>query len=276
MNKAILNNPSFSTTSDVKAICDEYFGDLNLNLHYFGHGAVYKDGRHHFLLSNPEWGKAHLLEEQLPPAGYTVFDEVKNSIMLPHINSEDGMGWSGEGMKLAKDRFGIENLMVIYHKYGDQIQNFFFDLHDEKAQEIFINHFDIFENFIFYFKDKARGLLDLASKNPLRVSEELLNSEITVSKKDQTEILVHQNNHLIPKQYCLRNNGINYYISTREYQCLSSIAHGGKIKDIAQTLNISPRTIDTHLISLKRKLRTKTLAEAVQIYWKNRIGGRFA
>ncbi len=279
MNKMILKNPSFSTTPDVRDICDDYFRELNINLHFFGHETLFPDGRHYCLNSSSSWAEWHLIEQELPPNGYTIYDQMENAILLPKMDSGRDLGWPDEAMKFAKDRFGIENPMLIFRKHIDRLESFFFDLRDEKSHEQFINHFDIFENFIYYYKDKAKTLLKKASENPLIVPEKYFNPDIHIQKPqlfDEKLIFdpegVTQSNKQLPKQYYFTHFENNYSITTREYQCLSLFAHGAKIKDVAVTLYISTRTIDTHLISIKRKLRVKTLAEAVEIYWRNRIG----
>lgn len=278
MNKIMLKNPSFSTSPEVREIANEYFCQLNLTLHYFGHGTVFPDGRHYCLNSNSNWAEWHLIEREQPPGGYTIYDQIDHSIHLPKMDSGNNFGWSDEATRLAKDRFGIENPMIIFQKYDNRLESFFFDLRHEKAHEKFINHFDIFENFIFYYKDKAKDLLKKARENPLIVPEKYFNPAIH-SKKTLTsnEKMIFdpegiaQGNKPLPKQYSLSYLNHNYSISTREYQCLSLLAHGAKIKNIAEALNLSPRTIETHLNSLKKKLQTNSLTRAIEIYWKNRI-----
>lgn len=271
-----ISNACFSVVPDVKDICADYFAALKLDLQFFGHITVFPDGNYHFLCSKRDWPQYGFVDEKIPPAGFTIYDHIQNSIKLPHMESASDLGWDEEVMKVSKERFGIQNLMMIFRKHKDRYEGFSFDLHDKKSHEIYINNLDLFENFIFYYKDRARDLIKMASKNQLQVDEkylttaEIKNERVLEAPRGTPSTILQ--NPLHPKQYFLTHEGKEYLISAREYQCLDLISHGKKIKDLANLFNISCRTIDTHLISLKRKLHVKSLTQAVEIYWANRIG----
>lgn len=144
----LLKNPCFTSTPDVKEICDEYFVRLGLNLNYFGTGTTFKDGQFDFLVSNIDWGVHHIVDNDNPLAGYINFDEIENTIKLPYLEADPDMGWTEDSIRKAKEQFGLKNIMIIFRKYEDSIQTFFFDPHDSNAHEIYINQFDIFEKFI--------------------------------------------------------------------------------------------------------------------------------
>lgn len=262
-------NPSFSTSPAVQAICHEYFSKLNLTLHYFGHGTLFPNGHHYCLNSDSSWANWHLIEQDLAPAGLVNFDEMQSTIKLPHLNADAELGWSDNAMRFAKERFGIENLMIIFRKYNDRLESFFFDLHEINAHEYYINRFDLFENFIFYFKDKAQNLLQQVAKEPLITPTKHLTNNKTLKLCSTNSIDLNTN---LPNQYFLTHDKQIYKLSKREYQCLAQLAHGDKVKDIARKFAISPRTIDSHLANIKHKLQIHTLSEAINIYWQNRIG----
>ena len=54
-------------------------------------------------------------------------------------------------------------------------------------------------------------------------------------------------------------------LSEREREVLNWVAAGRRQADIAATLGLSERTIENHLRRIRRKLRARTTAEAVQI-----------
>ena len=54
-------------------------------------------------------------------------------------------------------------------------------------------------------------------------------------------------------------------LSPREQQVLSCIVAGQRNKDIAQTLQISPRTVEIHRGNMMTKLNVETAAEAIKI-----------
>lgn len=259
-------HPCFQAIPFVDQVCREYFDPLHLNMNFFGHVTVYPNGKYHFLCSKPEWPEYSFIEEENPPAGFTIYDQVTDSVKLLNIRSADAAGWTDEEMRIAKDRFGITDGMLIYRKYEDHLQGFFFDLHNEKATEHYINHFNYFENFIHFYKDRLNKLLKKASDNKLMVNEAYLKPAEKTDENINVESLIK-----LPKQYHLMYQSKSYSISAREYQCLSLLAQGRKMKEIGQCLSISPRTVDTYLVNLKQKFNISNNSALITIFWKNQI-----
>lgn len=266
MGKSIIKHPCFEGIPYVKDICKEYF--RKLDLHFFGHVTVSPDGKYHFMCSKHDWPEYRFVREESTPIGFKLYNKIKNSIFLPRMDSGADLGWSEQDMLIAKDRFGIQNPLVIFQKFTDHYEGFFFDLHDQKAYEKYLQHFDVFENFIFYYKDKAHELLKKASENRLQVHERHLQVSNLQVPTSNTNV---QDDMLLPKQYFLMHKANCVSVSRREYQCLSLLAHGEKFKEIARSLKLSDRTVETHLVNLKHKLSIDSLGQAIEIYWKNRL-----
>jgi DNA-binding CsgD family transcriptional regulator len=55
-------------------------------------------------------------------------------------------------------------------------------------------------------------------------------------------------------------------LSTREKECVYFLSIGYTDKKIAKQLNISPRTVETHLLAAKRRLSVATRAELIAIF----------
>lgn len=73
----------------------------------------------------------------------------------------------------------------------------------------------------------------------------------------------------------------NYYIATdkppirltaRQAECLTYLAMGKTLKQIASMLNCSSRTIEDHVNLLKNKLGVYSTAELIDCFWRNPIG----
>jgi len=63
----------------------------------------------------------------------------------------------------------------------------------------------------------------------------------------------------------------NSELTLREMEILSAIAGGGRYKEIAKTLNISPHTVRAHVHSVYRKLQVHSRTQAIDEFL--RIGG---
>ncbi len=60
-------------------------------------------------------------------------------------------------------------------------------------------------------------------------------------------------------------------LSDREYEVMSMIASGKRVKDIAEDLYLSPKTVSTNRARILKKLHLKTNAELIRYAIENRI-----
>jgi DNA-binding NarL/FixJ family response regulator len=63
-------------------------------------------------------------------------------------------------------------------------------------------------------------------------------------------------------------------LSVREREVLRLLANGHTDREIAQALTISPRTAETHVAAILRKLNVRNRSEAAMVYRHGRsLGG---
>ncbi|MBP6985443.1 MAG: helix-turn-helix transcriptional regulator [Alphaproteobacteria bacterium] len=55
--------------------------------------------------------------------------------------------------------------------------------------------------------------------------------------------------------------GRRYALTMREIECLSYLTTGKSAKEIARLINISPRTVETHISNIRLKTRCQTKTE---------------
>ena len=60
-------------------------------------------------------------------------------------------------------------------------------------------------------------------------------------------------------------------ISTREYETLSHIVQGKSIADIAQSMNISTKTVRTHRGRILKKMKMKTDLEIIRYAFRHKL-----
>ena len=57
-------------------------------------------------------------------------------------------------------------------------------------------------------------------------------------------------------------------LSERELQCLCLLARGYTMKESAQELKLSPRTVESYLDNIKTKLNMDRF-QLIKLYWQN-------
>ena len=104
----------------------------------------------------------------------------------------------------------------------------------------YINHLDVLENYCRGFKDQAQSLLIQGEKNRLIISPKAFSSERA------------------------RGDSANQF-SRRQMDCAKWLIQGLTYKEIAIKLNVSPRTIETHLNQMK--IRTGSANSRELVAW---------
>lgn len=262
------DNILFSFINDVAEISEPFFKDVNLN--FFGHITVYPDGRYNFLCSKHGWPKS-FVKQKIPPMGFTFYDTIVDCVRFPSMDNGTDFGWSDEATRQAKEEFNITNPMVILHKFHDHYEGFIFDLHCENVYEKYLTQFDQFEKFMHYFKERTQKLHHKIMGSPLMVDDKYLLKPDFQQADSNEASCIDLNQISQPKKYFLRHNGMQIVVGKNEYACLSLLAHGKSLKGIAMALNISARTVETHLNRIKTKFNINTKEGLVAVYWHNKL-----
>ena len=152
--------------------------------------------------------------------------------------------------------------MTFIQKTDDGCEFYFIGTISDKPQvtNLLLNHLSFLHRFTFYFKEQAAHLIDKANKNRITVPEKF--NKVFAEEQG----LPYKNNALnlqkilsFKKVYL--NNGA--CLSSRELACASLLTQGKSARLIAETLFLSPRTIETHLNRLKEKLHCRSKAELI-------------
>ena len=254
-------NPCFQHIEDIADIVNDYFREIDL--HFFGHIIVKPNGEFSVLNSGRAWTEDHFLHKRLPPVGFHMYDKMEDKVIFPSMDSGTEFGWSDDIIVEAKEKFNVENPMIITRRYQDHYEAFFFDLHGEKAYEQYINHFQVFENFTHVHKEKSEKLIKEVVKKPLMVGEPYLNNKHDDSKIIDTSRIPK------PSKYYIKYKDHDVCITAKQYECLELLARGHRVNSISQLLDNSPRTIETHVNRLKAKFNVQNHTQLVAIFWDN-------
>ncbi|MCK4608436.1 MAG: helix-turn-helix domain-containing protein [Gammaproteobacteria bacterium] len=139
--------------------------------------------------------------------------------------------------------------IVIFKKHQDFIEQLEFASADKNypAIELCLNKFHLLEKFVFYFKDKAAKLIAKSDKEHLIIPDSMQNKALEEKTYSEFCNLIKTNKiHLNFKSKAI-------ILTKREYEVLLQFAQGKTVKEAAKVLNISPRTVESHLKNAKDK-----------------------
>lgn len=143
----------------------------------------------------------------------------------------------------AAINFNTSNGISIALNQPDGIEYFCFATTSDNTaivNNFYLNNLDLLQKYCSYFKNKGAFLLQKQAK------EKLIKLPAT---------------HKINELQNPSNNGRLPSLSNRQFACASLLLKGLTLKEIALELNISPRTVETHLNLLKTKLACRNKAE---------------
>ena len=223
MSKALVN-----LSKDIKEICDPYFKQLGLDhlnyIHRDDHGNVT------YLCSNQKWLN-HYIKKSYPKIG--AFE--KNT----ELSQYNYILWTGldrndpiliDSKEMLDVEYGIT--LIKREEEGFGFYNLGTKSSDSSIINRYVNNLDEYENFIQYFQDKTKNLFRSAKNLKFHI-----NSGSTADGSKKTG---HQFGRL--------------YLTDREYECVNYLIRGKTAEEIAIILNISKRTVETHVQHIKRKM----------------------
>lgn len=223
MSRILLN-----LSKDIKELCDPYFKRFGLD--HFNY--IHRDcnGYVTYLCSNPTWLN-HYLKQSYPKIG--AFEQNTDLSKYNYI-LWNGLDRNDPILIDSKEMLGVEfGITLIKHEQdGVGFYNLGTKSSDSSIINKYVNNLDKYENFILGFQEKANTILLAAKKLKL-----LINPETSIDNRKKPGYQLG-----------------SLYFTEREFQCVNYLTIGKTAEEIAIILNISKRTVETHILNIKRKM----------------------
>lgn len=177
-------------------------------------------------------------------------------------------------VKIQRETFGLGIEFTLRRYYPTHTDNFDFiaKRDDPAALNRFLNHIDLLQHFIDYFYDKAAHLLEEGAKQKLvyPVYEESVAVE---THQEDEEKWRREFMEALPIQSFRFQNALGELaiLTAKELLCAQQLIRGKTSKEIACALNLSPRTVETHVESIKRKSGCYSKSKAIQLLLKQKM-----
>ena len=252
----------FYEANRIAPLCNRIFSYLPW-LNHFEYHKRYNDGRIVFFSSKQE-EMSNIYKEGI----YTTLNSIEqlrllqgahkrtNIIFTRELTVTDNMPINQKYrymcmIKMAEE-FGIMKRFYIITKYDNHYELACVGNDSVKNVEDFMQHcynnLHIIYAFIDYFKDAAKKIID-GSK------EVILYSPYKLDVKTQPDKIQNHN----------FSTGMDFYLNNKDYECLDLLSQGGSMKDIANSLQISPRTVEQRINRIKQKSGLNTKSQLVSL-----------
>lgn len=212
---------------NVKEICLPFFKKFELD--HFNY--IYKDnnGKVTYLCSNHKWLEHYLSKSYFKVGAF----ENKSNLSNHKYILWNGLDKNDPILIDSKELIGVEYGITIIkkEKEGYEYYNLGKKTNNPTIINTYINNIQNYENFILEFQEKASNTLKIAKKLKFSIDNE----------------------SLIAQDRLYRRYFGDIYLTNRELQCVNYLIRGKTAEEISIILNISKRTIETHIENLKRK-----------------------
>jgi DNA-binding CsgD family transcriptional regulator len=251
-------NISYKLTGDVAEICAPLFAKYPLN--YFYYGRSYHGNRILSLSSDQTW--ADYYYKRGNPAVITR----QSGIFLWEKS------FSKKDVKYAAANFNLYNGIAITKCYDNFVEYMVYASSTPEFHpiEFYCNQKDVFNQFYFYFKERAAGLIKKADKERLILSpKSILLISTTKNWQQNRNSSETSAPEFQPKKISMHFKNGDVYFSPREFEVLSLLTEGYGMKQAAAELDIGLRTVETHLQRAKSKTQSYTTIQLLDDFRNN-------
>jgi DNA-binding CsgD family transcriptional regulator len=247
MSMLVDNHHSLVSSGMVKELCNPLFNTTKLT--YFHYAKIYDNGTTSTLVTHPEL-HAHFWHREYERK---IFKNYSEGIFF---NESFSTAILSESRTFYVDYFLL--MIVRYNNYYESC-GFATIPGNEAILQTYLRHMDLLKKFIFYFKEKGECLVKEADNHLLPVDGYSMADIPT--QKNENELF-----SFTPKKYKLYANSTDILITAKEFQVLKLIAYGCCTKEMANKLNISLKTVETHLMHIRQKLGYTRRSDLVKCF----------
>ena len=241
----------------------------NLGISKFGYSKLFKDSSFLFLMN-----------------GFREYISKYLTIIVPqeiiHMEVSDEYSKSRQGYifwpveSISQDmflslnyEFNIWHGFTIYYKTQDYLEkfSFAFDKNSGEKMNFYINNLFLLESFCSYFRTAAKDIIDCSDKSRLAIFQNGIQQTLFLREEDIIQSANSKFLNFLQMHQLNKLAGIKF--SKREFECIKSLAHGKTTKEIAQRLNLSPRTIASYIENIKNKTGYSFKSQIVDLFWNN-------
>ena len=256
---------------NISAPLSEYLG-----IKMFGYGRVFFDGRYIAVNEQLNFSKAlfqFILTENVAHLRAKDFIPLQLSSVqgiIPWVESETPKSKMGQFRNYHGFRIGI----YFERMLSDSMEYWIFsgDKESPNIRDFCVRNYDTFLKFIHFFNTSRAEIIKYGLGDEHKVG--FFNGGCKFIKELQSIVPAHETlainaflEELQKKSKYLHKikPGLTY-LTPREQDCLGHLAKGDTAKEIAQSLEISPRTVETHLKTIKYKTGFHSRSQLVKFF----------
>jgi DNA-binding CsgD family transcriptional regulator len=253
LNSFLKNHPSLIFADDMQLVCQPIF---KLGIDYFSHVTINSQNEMTANASNPDYFRFYFEQGFHQSDLHTAHFEIPQRYVLWHLVKRVG---KAEELYQSGIEYGLFYIFTIIEHSPTEKNYYHFAAKSNKdyMNDFYFRHIDLLEQFIAYYKHSLilNNRLNRAYKLPYKIND--TEGSHTIQVDYSKSISMEQiKDYLDSIQFSSSINELPQ-LSRRELQCALYLLEGKTSMEIAQLLNLSPRTVEVYFNRLKSRFGSK-------------------
>lgn len=242
-----------TSTTEIDEITDVLA--IHFGITYFGYIKLFKDRTHFMLCNNPNWIE-HFYQNYFEHGVFHKTIDAYTSGFTLWSTYEDQTTFTA-----SREYFDLAHGITLIEKQKDFCEFFTFGTtsNNEKIINFYLNNLDLLKRFSLFFKERGNLIINKANKDRL-----ILPNCLKAQKNEDKEVIPTIISEKIREEFiAFTTLKPSCSLTKKESLCLYYLSQGKSLKEVARQLNISPRTVESHLNNLKLKLGARNKTELI-------------
>ena len=248
MNIKLKNHICITASADIDQIVrpvKEFFG-----FNYINYGKNFNDGSEIRLTNHPAWAEFFYQNKLYTRCSFHAHPKSFKKEHIVNIAPSSFAAYIDDGYDRLTRDFDMDHDILFINPCDDGCEFFCMNAPRDHPEVMarYLPHIDLLERFFDYFKERAAPIIQQALKQRIYIPNKYVEARPIISEEtlNREEFLNALN---------LRNP-----FTPRETDCARLLIKGHTHKMIAQTLQISPRTVNAHIEHIKQKANISSKA----------------
>ncbi|MCC8399085.1 MAG: helix-turn-helix transcriptional regulator [Rickettsia endosymbiont of Platyusa sonomae] len=219
----------------------------NYGIQFLTFRRIYTDGKLIHFSNNEVW-LDHSFDHQLWQSTSSLKRISKIGLDKQYAHVWDNNAHTTDHVYNAMYQHNLWHGLTLYDRRQNYVDLWAFatDRNNTEILDFYINELNIIKKFILYLQDKTYSIFF-----PTNV-DVFIKTDKTINLVNKENSIYHTENIFNIKKYYLDFEK-KIYLTNQEFLCVYYLSKGKSFKEIANLLNISPRTVEDHIHSVQRK-----------------------
>lgn len=268
-----------SIISQIQSICQPI---LDFGIKHFRYMKMFDDYKYLSLGTKLDYLQDYLLTISEPGAVFGVSQIYKNSIVSNQENDTGYFIWPTDHKEKTKDplsvlllKYDVWNGFTVSKRGPNYVETYSFatTINRPLSPNFYLNNREIFDYFAVMFQNKSAEFIQRIPHHQL--SHFAKRFDLGIQEPHEAENKWEGFLKTLINSHSFTDKHVKF--TQRELQCLMELSKGQTMKEIARTLSISPRTVESYMNSMKiktgglRKSQLLSLIPANELYLLRRI-----